>query len=48
MDDYDNARAERDFRLNPPQSSPIDGDDWDSLPTGRSSLVVTIIMEILI
>lgn len=38
MDDYDNARAERDFRLNPPQSSPVDGDDWDSLPTGSSSV----------
>lgn len=37
---YDDARAERDFRMNPPSSAPGQGsdDDWDSLSTGSSSV----------
>lgn len=37
---YDNARAERDFRQNPPSTAPGQGDglDWNDMPTGSSSV----------
>lgn len=37
---YDDARAERDFRMNPPSSAPGQGsdDDWDLMSTGSSSV----------
>lgn len=39
MGQYDDARAERDFRLNPPDSAPGQGsDEWGSMLEGSSSL----------
>lgn len=37
---YEDARAERDFRQNPPSNAPgqNDKDDWDSIPLGSSSV----------
>lgn len=45
--DYENAKAERDFRMNPPSNAPGQGDDdgwgdiFDSEPTGSSSAETT-------
>lgn len=38
--DYENAKAERDFRMNPPENAPMQGggDDWDNMLTGSSSV----------
>lgn len=35
---YEDARAERDFRQNPPSSAPGQGDDWDNMAVGSSSV----------